>query len=281
MSISAPMPLEMLTIRPYRLGCITERTPRRAATRRRGSSPASPSPRRGPRPRRVGPCRWRSRRCSPGRRVGRTPPRRRGPTGLCPSRRLRRVDERALRGLDTRRTALFARATGEDAQGVAGDLLERVVAAFGDANAAGVTIVDEDGRQARLAVQGDREPAYVPPVAHSEERQQPDKGVLRRVQRAEELDEVRPGVTLWRRERRQGDPEPARLERRRWQVQGEDPDLAGVLNLNLLIERGHVRRPHPTPVQRRAVREVAFLGFFEDLDVCVYLDPGIVAVRDP
>jgi hypothetical protein len=34
-------------------------------------------------------------------------------------------------------------------------------------------------------------------------------------------------------------------------------------------------------VQSRAVWEVALLGFFEDLDVRLDLDPGVVAVRDP
>jgi hypothetical protein len=34
-------------------------------------------------------------------------------------------------------------------------------------------------------------------------------------------------------------------------------------------------------VQCRAVREVTFLGLFEDLDVRVYLDPGVVAIRNP
>src|SRR5918998_1431997 len=171
----------------------------------------------------------------------------------------------ALGRLNAGRTALFAGAAGEDAQGIAGHLLEGVVAALGDADAAGVAVVDEDGRQARLAVHGDGEPTDVPPVAHGKERQQADKGMLRRVQRAQEFDEVRPGVALWRRERRQGDPEPARLERRRRQVKGEDPDLAGVLNLYLLVERDHVCRPHPAPVQRRAVRKIAFLGLSENL----------------
>src|SRR5215210_631771 len=93
----------------------------------------------------------------------------------------------ALGRLNAGRTALFAGAAGEDAKGIAGHLLEGVVAALGDADAARVAVVDEDGRQVRLTVHGDGEPPDVPPVAHREERQQPDKGVLRRVQGAQEL----------------------------------------------------------------------------------------------
>src|SRR5215210_1537975 len=93
----------------------------------------------------------------------------------------RLVPVAALGGLDAGRAPLFAGATGEDAKSVAGDLLERVVAALGDTNAPRVAVVDEDGRQSRLAVHGDGESPDVPPVAHREQRQDADERVLRRV----------------------------------------------------------------------------------------------------
>src|SRR5215203_4384890 len=143
----------------------------------------------------------------------------------------------ALGGLDTSWATALAGATGEDAQGVAGHLFKGVVAAFGDANPTGIAVVDEDGRHTRLTVHGDGEPPDVPPVAHREERQQPDKGVLRRVQGAQELDEARLGVTLRSRwQRGQGEPEAACLELRRGQVEGEDAHLMHVGDSYLLVQ---------------------------------------------
>ena len=54
----------------------------------------------------------------------------------------------------------------------------RVEAALGEAGAAGVAVVDEDGRQAGVRVQRGRDAADVPAVAGGDERQQADRGVL-------------------------------------------------------------------------------------------------------
>ena len=65
--------------------------------------------------------------------------------------------------------------------------LERVVAAPREADAAGVAVVDEDRRPARLEVDVGGEPADVPAVAHRPERQDRDHRVLGRMERPEEL----------------------------------------------------------------------------------------------
>ena len=54
----------------------------------------------------------------------------------------------------------------------------RVVAALGEAGAAGVAVVDEDREPAGVRVQGGGDAADVPAVAGREQRQQPDRAVL-------------------------------------------------------------------------------------------------------
>ena len=59
-----------------------------------------------------------------------------------------------------------------------------VVAALGEARAAGIGVVDEHRRVLGVDVHRGRHPAQVPPVARREQRQQADRRVLGRVQRA-------------------------------------------------------------------------------------------------
>ena len=74
--------------------------------------------------------------------------------------------------------------------------LERLEAAAGDADAAGVAVVDEDRRHAGLRVEVGREPADVPAVAHRQQRQHGDLRVLGGVQRAEQLAIGRPVASV-------------------------------------------------------------------------------------
>ena len=69
----------------------------------------------------------------------------------------------------------------------------RVEAALGEARAARVAVVDEDGQRAGVGVQGGRDAADVPAVAGREQRQQPDRGVLGGVRRAGQVGRVEPG----------------------------------------------------------------------------------------
>ena len=62
--------------------------------------------------------------------------------------------------------------------GVAHPLGEALEALPGDAHPAGVAVVDEDGGLLGLAVHRRGQAADVPAVAHGEERQQGDEGVL-------------------------------------------------------------------------------------------------------
>ncbi len=63
--------------------------------------------------------------------------------------------------------------------------VELVVAATGDADAAGMAVVDEDRRPPGLHVDVRREAADVPAIAHRQQRQDRDLGVLGGVQGAE------------------------------------------------------------------------------------------------
>ena len=81
----------------------------------------------------------------------------------------------------------LARALADEPVGVVDERLERVEAAAGDADPAGVAVVDEDRRAAGLRVQVRRQPADVPAVAHRQQRQHGDLRVLGGVQRAEQL----------------------------------------------------------------------------------------------
>ena len=80
----------------------------------------------------------------------------------------------------------MARAAGDHRRRVCHPALELIEAALGDADAAGVPVVDEDGRALGLEVVVGREAADVPPVAHRPERQHRDHRVLGRVQGSEQ-----------------------------------------------------------------------------------------------
>src|SRR6478672_11304881 len=90
----------------------------------------------------------------------------------------RLVQVPALRALDARRAAALAWAATEQLRGVGRPALEHVEAALGDADAAGVAVVDEDRRAAGLEVEVRREAADVPAVTHRPQRQQGDQRVL-------------------------------------------------------------------------------------------------------
>src|SRR5947209_7329300 len=77
----------------------------------------------------------------------------------------------AFRALDAGGAAVLARAALEQAQGVGHPALELVEAALGDADAAGVAVVDEYRRRAGVVVVVRREAADVPAVAHRPQRQ--------------------------------------------------------------------------------------------------------------
>src|SRR5581483_2090915 len=96
------------------------------------------------------------------------------------------VQVAALRALYARRAAVGARAAGDQLGRVAHPPLELLEPALGDADAAGVAVVDEDGGTAGLRVHVRREAADVPAVAHRPEREDRDQRVLCRVERAEE-----------------------------------------------------------------------------------------------
>src|SRR3954447_19831709 len=121
----------------------------------------------------------------------------------------------ALRALNAGRAAARARAAAEQSRRVADPALELLEAALGDPDAAGVTVVDEDGRKPGLGMDVRREPTDVPAVAHRPERQQRDQRVLRGVQRPEELRHLlEPGqVPCLRHE-----PDRLRREGRRWEL---------------------------------------------------------------
>ena len=97
----------------------------------------------------------------------------------------RLVEVAALRALHAGGAAVLARALADQPGGVGDQALELVVAAAGDPDPAGVAVVDEDRRQAGLEVDVGGEPADVPAIAHRQQRQDRDLGVLGGVQRAE------------------------------------------------------------------------------------------------
>src|SRR4051794_27691105 len=84
------------------------------------------------------------------------------------------VQVAALRALHARRTAVLARAALEQPHRVGAPALERVEAALGDSDAAGVAVVDEHRRRAGVGMDVRREPADVPAVAHRPQRQERD-----------------------------------------------------------------------------------------------------------
>src|SRR5919204_3782052 len=96
------------------------------------------------------------------------------------------VQVAALGALDAGWAAVRARAALEQLDGVRDPAFEALEAARRDADTAGVAVVDEDRRAARLVMDVRREAADVPAVAHRPEREQRDHRVLGRVERPEE-----------------------------------------------------------------------------------------------
>src|SRR5919201_837981 len=97
------------------------------------------------------------------------------------------VQVAALGALDAGWAAVRARAALEQLDGVRDPAFEALEAARRDADAAGVAVVDEDRRAARLVMDVRREAADVPAVAHRPEREQRNHRVLRGVQAREQL----------------------------------------------------------------------------------------------
>ena len=123
------------------------------------------------------------------------------------------------------RAAARARALGDQARARrAHSSSKRAKRGARDADAAGVAVVDEDRRHARLRVEVRRQAADVPAVAHRDQRQHGDLRVLGRVQRAEQLlhrdgsAAELGGVEL--------EPQRLRLEARRRQVERDQVELA-------------------------------------------------------
>src|SRR6266540_5845066 len=88
------------------------------------------------------------------------------------------VEVAAFRALYAGGAAVLAWAALEHPHGVGDPALELLEAALGDADAAGMAVVDEHGGGARVLMHVRREPADVPAVAHRPERQQRDQRVL-------------------------------------------------------------------------------------------------------
>src|SRR5690606_24289026 len=99
----------------------------------------------------------------------------------------------ALGGLDAGRAPGVAFAGRDGLPGGRQPGAGGVEGPLGEAGAARVTVVDEDGGQQRVRVERHRDTADVPAVARREQRQHADRGVLRRVQGAAEDLRVDPG----------------------------------------------------------------------------------------
>jgi len=99
--------------------------------------------------------------------------------------RKRLVEVPALRRLDARRAPGAARALAHQPAGIGCQPFELIEAPAGETHAAGVTVVDEDCRATRLGVGVGRQAADVPAIAHGDQRQDRDLGVLDRVQGAQ------------------------------------------------------------------------------------------------
>src|SRR6266700_3268823 len=85
------------------------------------------------------------------------------------------VEVAALGALHARRAPVVARTASNQGGGVAGPAFELLETALGDPDAAGMAVVDEDGRPPGLRMDVRREAADVPAVAHRPERQQRDQ----------------------------------------------------------------------------------------------------------
>src|SRR5881397_1640268 len=91
------------------------------------------------------------------------------------------VEVAALRALDAGRAAALAGTALEQRDRVGHPALELGEAALGDPDAAGVAVVDEDGRRSGVEVEVGGEAADVPAVAHCPQGQERDQRVLGRV----------------------------------------------------------------------------------------------------
>ncbi len=88
------------------------------------------------------------------------------------------VEVATLRRLHARGAARGAGTLGDQAVCVAAELLEAVKRGARDADPAGVAVVDEDRRAAGLGMEVRGQPADVPAVAHRDQGQHCDLGVL-------------------------------------------------------------------------------------------------------
>ena len=96
----------------------------------------------------------------------------------------RLVPVAALRGLHAGRAPVLTGAVDEQLQRGGQVFVGHGVAELGDARPASRAVVDHDGRSRSVLEPGGRHAADVPPVTDRVERQDPDGGVLDRVQRA-------------------------------------------------------------------------------------------------
>src|SRR3990172_3938924 len=88
----------------------------------------------------------------------------------------------ALGGLDAGGTPLLAGTFLYQAEGGLPQLLHQLIALLGDADAAGVAVVDEDLGPAGIGGVGGGDPANIVAVAEGEEGQEANGGVLRRME---------------------------------------------------------------------------------------------------
>src|SRR3972149_9982173 len=88
----------------------------------------------------------------------------------------------ALGGLDAGGTPLLAGTLLYQAEGGLPQLLHQLIALLGDADAAGVAVVDEDLGPPGIGVVGGGDPADVVPITQGEEGQEGNRSVLRRME---------------------------------------------------------------------------------------------------
>src|SRR3954447_749499 len=140
------------------------------------------------------------------------------------------VEVAALRALHARWAAALARTAVEHADRVGDPALELLEAALRDSDAAGVPVVDEDGRQSGIRVDIRREAADVPAIAHRPEREEGDHRMLGGVQRREQRRHRLESLEL---ARGRDVPDRFRIERGRRQVERDRGERRLVTDLLL------------------------------------------------
>src|SRR6478672_3337705 len=160
--------------------------------------------------------------------------------------RQRLVEVAALGRLHARRAARLARALADEAVGVADERVEVAKALQRDPDAPRVPVVDEDRRAPGLRVEVGRQAADVPAVAHGQQREHGDLGVLGGVQRAEQ-DLVR---ELFEEVLAQLVPQRLRGERVRRQVDAVEVDDLVVGQALALVGMDLLGDRHPAEAQR-------------------------------